>query len=627
MAPFSFEDLLLRWASRLYWWLLGLTNRKPFLLSPTHWALGAFTSVAIGFVCAFIGVALLVFVIPAAILLLSLSGLAGWRYLTRPSDVPVVFFSRFDSSTATAGDAATEHLKALGERLQQEEEVASRFDLRQIPETLNEQQAQLLLEEGPAQAVVYGELRAIGDSARWRLDMLLSWRLGDGFVTNVRTVGPKELTSQSFSRRQAAAPIHEQFVDADQPLRRLASERFESDHADRIIGTLLVLAGTSARSDPVEMKHCFEAAASYRSVLSSQTTAAIEVNQAFAEEGANLPRLFDRIRVAGERDADHVELWNTLVSISFLRYLAEELSAAEHVENARRAVECDPTDSMARYNLGEAYMSNSMVDAGLSEFEGLIDDPEYSTRPYLHMGIGVIHYSYTKQYAKARNAYARAVALEPSPVGHLYLADAHRMLKEYEPALEHYRRALLLDRKLIDAHRGYWGTANESGLTQGEGIWDHLVRATAPRNLKFRRLLRPLNGALLRWRLSRHPEDSRIHYMLGCQALLAEDFGAAKSRLEYANDLLDGRDLEAQARLAVVLGLQGKIPEAENLLRDIKKAEPPQLPPDAGPDLSTTEGKILSIMLPFLDEPRLAFSSQGMKFGELMERVFGSLDR
>jgi hypothetical protein len=109
--------------------------------------------------------------------------------------------------------------------------------------------------------------------------------------------------------------------------------------------------------------------------------------------------------------------------------------------------------------------------------------------------------------------------------------------------------------------------------------------------------------------------------------LLAEDFGAAKSRLEYANDLLDGRDLEAQARLAVVLGLQGKIPEAENLLRDIKKAEPPQLPPDAGPDLSTTEGKILSIMLPFLDEPRLAFSSQGMKFGELMERVFGSLDR
>ena len=169
------------------------------------------------------------------------------------------------------------------------------------------------------------------------------------------------------------------------------------------------------------------------------------------------------------------------------------------------------------------------------------------------------------------------------------------------------------------------GTAKESGLTQEEGAWDHLVSATTSRNLRIRRLLRPLNRALLEWRLSRHPEDSRIHYMLGCQALLVEDYATGESRLNYANELLDGQDLEAQARLAVVQGLQGRISEAENLLRGIKDAKPLQLPAGAGPDLSTTEGKVLSIMLPFLDEPRLAFSPQGMKFGELMERVFGSL--
>lgn len=624
MGPLSFEDAFLRWAAGLYWRLLGLSRQKPFLLSPTYWSLGLFAAIAIGFACVLASAALLVFLLPVALFVLSISGLAGWRYLTRPADVPIVFFSRFDSSTALAGDAAVEHLKALGERLRDEKAVAARFDLREIPEVLNQQQATLLLEVGPASAVVYGEVRAVADAARWQLDMLLSWQMGDGFVTNMRTVGPKELTAEAFSRSQAPAPIHEQFVDADQPLRRLVAERFEADHADRVVGTLLVLAGVSAHPDTAEMKRCFEAAACYRSVLSARARAAIEVNSAFAEDEGDLHRPYERLRTAGEADADHVDLWNTVVSISFLRYLAEEISAAEHVNNAKRAVRADPADAIAHYNLGEAYMSNAQVDAGLAEFESLVDDPEYSTRPYLHMGIGVIHYNHTKRYADARDAYRRAVDLQPSPQAHLYLADAHRVLKEYEQALKHYRRALLLDRELIDAHRGFWGTMVESDLTQEEDLWDRLVKMTAPRNLRVRRLLRPLNRKLLLWRLRRHPEDSRIHYMLGCQALLIEDYASAESRLIYANKLFDGHDLEAQARLAVVRGLQGRIPEAETLLEGIRSAHPPPAP-GGGPDFSTKEGKILSIMLPFLDEPRLGFLPHAEDVGEAMERVFGPL--
>jgi tetratricopeptide (TPR) repeat protein len=626
MGSFSPEDAVLRWAAGLYWRLLRLSRRKPFLLSPSYWGLGLFIAIAIGFACVLVDAAFPVLLLPIALFVLSISGSAGWRYLKKSSDNPIVFFSRFNSSTASAQDAAIEHLKALGERLRDEPSLVARFDLREIPEVLTEDQARLLLEEGPASAVVYGEVRTGGDVARWELDMLLSWRLGDGFITNVRTVGPKELTAQAFSRSQAPAPLHEQFVDADQPLRKLAAERFESNHVDRIVGTLLVLAGTSARPDAREMKRCFEAAAPYRSVLSPQARGAIEVNSAFAEDEGSLPQLFGHLQRAAEGDADHVELWNTLVSISFLRYLAGEISAADHVKTAMRAVESDPTNAMAHYNLGEAYMSNAEVDAGLTEFESLVDDPEYSTRPYLHMGIGVIHYNHTKQFADARDAYQRAVNLQSSPQAHLYLADSHRVLKEYKPALEHYRQALLLDRELIDAHRGYWGTMRESEQTQEEGLWDSLVRMTAPSNLRVRRLLRPLNRKLLLWRLGHHPEDSRIHYMLGAQSLLIQDYANAERRLIYANDLSDGHDLEAQARLAVVRGLQGRISEAESLLEGIRSAQPPPAS-DGGLDFSTKAGKIMSILLPFLDEPRLSFLPHAEDLREAMERVFGPLSK
>ncbi len=623
MGSLSPEDAALRWVAGLYWRLLRLSHRKPFLLSQGHWSVGLFIAIAIGFACVIASVAFPFLFLPLALFMLSSSGLAGWRYLTKPSDKPIVFFSQFNSSSTSAKDAAIEHQKALGQRLRDEPSLVSRFDLREIPEVLSGEQAKLLLEEGPASAVVYGDVRTGGNFARWELDMLLSWHLGDNFVTNIRTVGPKELTAQAFSRRQGPAPLHEQFVDADQPLRQLAAERFESNHVDRVMGTLLVLAGTSARPNAQEMKRCFEAAAPFRSALSTQARGAIEVSSAFADDEGNLPQLFERLKRAGEGDADHVELWNTLVSISFLRYLTEEISAADHVETARRAVRSDPANAMAHYNLGEAYMSNAEVAAGLAEFESLVDDPEYSTRPYLHMGIGVIHYNHTKQFADARDAYQRVVDLQSSPRAHLYLADSHRVLKEYRPALEHYREALLLDRELIDAHRGYWGTMTESHHVPEEGVWDRLVKMTTPSNLRVRRLLRPLNRQLLLWRFRRHPEDSRIHYMLGVQSLLVGDYVIAEQRLIYANDLFDGHDLEAQARLAVVRGLQGRIPEAESLLEEIRSAQPPPAP--GGPDLSTTAGKIVTILLPFLDEPRLSLLPQVEDFRGAMDRVFGPL--
>ncbi len=623
MSPASIEDAVLRWAASLYWRLLGLTHRRPFVLSPTGWALGLFGALALGFICVLAGAVLIVLAIPAAIAVLALSALAGWRYLKKPADLPIVFFSRFAADTVRARDAATEHLKALGERLQEEPEVAGRFELREIPEVLSAEQAKLLLDEGPASAVVFGEVRAIDGVARWRLEMLFSWRVGDGFVTNVRTVGPKELSAQRYSRTEAPAPSHEQFVDADQPLRRLAAERFESEHADRALGTLLVLAGTAARPDAAETMRCFRAAAPYRGALSPQTRAAIEINSAFAEAGDNLANVFGRIERAGEGDANDIELWNTLASISFLRYLSEEIDAAGHVVNAKRAVDCDPSNGMANYNLGEAYMSNGEVDLGLAQFEGLREDSEYSRRPYLHTCIGVVHYNHTKDFAQARDAYRRANELQPSARSHLYLADAHRALGEFDSAREHYREALLIDRTLVDAHRGYWGASKESERPpQREGAWDWMLQKTTPRNLRLRRALRPLNQRLLEWRYEHHPEDSRIHYMLGCAALLREDFATAEERLLYADQLLDGHDLEAQARLAVTRGLQGRIPEAEGLLRAIKAAKPPPRPGD-GPDLSTEEGKTLMILLPFLDEPRLGFLPQAQHFGEALGRFFG----
>jgi hypothetical protein len=200
---------LLRWLALPYWRLLRIIGRRPFMLPSAWWALLFFLLLAAAFASVLARAPVFVYIVLGLLAVPAIGALAGWLYLKLPADRPVVFLTRFAARTDLARDAATDHLDALGERLRREPLLREHFELRPLPESLTFGQAKLLLTETAAIAVLFGEVRASADVARWRLEMLMQWPSGDGSVTNIRTVGPRQLSAESFTRREAPAPRHE----------------------------------------------------------------------------------------------------------------------------------------------------------------------------------------------------------------------------------------------------------------------------------------------------------------------------------------------------------------------------------------------------------------------------------
>jgi tetratricopeptide (TPR) repeat protein len=413
-------------------------------------------------------------------------------------------------------------------------------------------------------------------------------------------------------------------------LRRLAAETYEADHADRAVGTLLVFAGDLLdANDRTAQRQCLEAAAALRPRLSKRTCAGLEIKAAFASEPADpagLAEVITRLEDAGEKDADHPDLWNCLIGFAFLLKSEGQLENDRYLAYAQRAVRSDPDHAQSRYNLGEAYMSNGEVEQGLAEFEALVDDPEYSQRPYLHMGIGVIHYNHTHDYEKARDAYRRAADLRPSPQAFLYLADAYRVLEEFGPAREYYREALLLEPTLVDAHRGYWalGESNSVAPPGFNRVVSYMAEArTSP--IQLNRRLRPILWRLLLWHYRRHPEDSRLHYMPGYCALLRGDFAFAIERLIYEYELVGPADLESLAAAAVARVLSGDLAQAKRDLITLHDAPLRSGIEELVGAVDNLGQRLVTTISPFIWEPRLSTLPNAAHLEPLLDEVFADL--
>jgi len=297
-----------------------------------------------------------------------------------------------------------------------------------------------------------------------------------------------------------------------------------------------------------------------------------------------------------------VDLWNFLSALSFLGLLAGDVSVERHAGFAERAVSADPANPTARYNRGEAYMALGRPEDALAEFATAAEHPEYRDRYYVHFALGINAYNLDRP-EEARDAYRRAVELRPTARGFLYLADAHRRVGEEEEARTNYRRALQLQPTLVDAHRGYWYTEAPSHEPPRRSSWwfdpAYLVVARVlPRRARPRVLYR-----LVKTHYRRHPEDSRVHFMLGAHALLLELFDEAEERLQFAYDLLDGIDIEALARLIVVWALQGRLDEARDGLARLRAA--PSLETGAAPVKVELARRAEDFLSPFLDRPDL----------------------
>lgn len=491
------------------------------------------------------------------------------------------------------------------------------MEVRSLPVAVNRVQAERLLEAVPAMAVVFGTVNAIATFGTWEAELLVRWP-GDETAPAHVTGDAEELVVEGFDRRTKVPDHHEAVVEAQAPLERLIAETFESHHVDRVEGTLLVLAAAYHDNDAAVA--LLRAADQYRSELSVRTRAELEVTRVGSQACEGGPAALDALEEAGLRDADHVDLWNFLCALSFLGFLAGEVSLERHASFADRAIAADPENPTARYNLGEANMARGRPDEALDEFARASEHPEYRDRYYVHFARGIIAYNLDRA-EEARDAYRRATELRPTARGFLYLADAHRRVGEDDEARANYRRALQLQPTLVDAHRGYWyklPAGEEAPLVLFDRLY--FLIGTFP-GWGTRRWRRSLYLPLLRWHYRRHPEDSRIHFMLGAHSLLEGDLETAEERLQFAYDLVDGVDWEALARLALLKVQQGRYPEARADLKALHDA--PSLETAAPPSAKELDQRLTNLLLPTFEEPRLIAEGRGEQFWQMLVDVFG----
>lgn len=149
--------------------------RHPFVVRPTTWAVGVAAWFAVAFVVVTAGLlSSYSAVVLAALLLVPLVALFGWRRLTSQAPAPVVFLALFEPATPGAKDAASLHGQALKRRLT-EGQLGAHVTLRELPVDVSREDAERLLDESGGQAVVYGRVKAIGSAATWEAELLARW--------------------------------------------------------------------------------------------------------------------------------------------------------------------------------------------------------------------------------------------------------------------------------------------------------------------------------------------------------------------------------------------------------------------------------------------------------------------
>jgi len=605
--------------------LLPWALRHPFVLRQRSWWLALLGWFVLSGLLLVAGVAgSFVFLPLALVLLVILAGLIGWHRLTAPSDQPIVLMTEFDASTPTGLEAAHLHRQAVVERLTGGP-LREHLEVRSLPVAVSREQAKRLLDAIPAIAVVFGSVRAIAAQGTWEAELLVHWPSDETAPAHV-SGDAEDLDVENFDRRTEVPDHHEAVVEPQAPLARLIAERFESDHTDRVEGTLLALAAIKS-GDRETAAALRRAAERFRPQLSVRTRAALEVVRAGTDDFESGMALLDALEEAGLRDADHVDLWNFLSAISFLGFLAGEVPVERHAGFAELSVSADPESPTARYNLGEAYMALARPEEALEAFAAAGEYPEYRDRFYVHLARGIAAYNLDRP-EEARDAYRRAVELQPTARGFLYLADSHRRVGEEDSARENYRRALQLQPTLVDAHRGYWYTDKPTDEPPARpSRWFDPAYVVLNRLLPRRAARRALYQ-LVKLHYRRHPEDSRVHFMLGAHALLLERLDEAEERLRFAYDLFDGVDFEALARLIIVFALQGRLDEARDGLVTLRSA--PNLETGAAPDEEELARRAEHLLSPFLDRPELTTrpGAEGLRVEivNTFPEVFGDTD-
>ena len=609
--PASLAKPLVTAFGRAVRWALG----HPWAANPITW-LGGFIVLLVGLATALhLGAPWYVSAGAAALLIVPLAALYGWRRLTAPGERPVIFLSQLRPATPGALEASLNHQHALQRRLENGE-VGSHMTVRLVPAALREIEAERLLDVSGAQGIVCGEVRASGTAGTFSAVLLQ----GDAHSPDSRPIADRVDENQ---REGKSAARHEFPVDYRRPLEELIGERYEADHIDGLEGTVLVTLAERALQwgDRNVARACVKAASDVREHLDLRTRAHLEMARVVGDHEEISSAMIGELEAAGHRDVGHPDLWAFTATAALVGYSQGQVAVRDFLRVAKELQRVAPDDPYAIYVGGHAQEAAGRPGRALNAFERVVNLPEFHDDFDLQMRVGVLAYN-VGRVAVAEAAYRRAVGLNATARGHLYLADALMRQHKWDEARAHYRRALLLQPDLVDASRGFWFTLREEEASNLVGPWFDRWYGL------INRIPRRIGGGLRRrllltllWRhYRRHPEDSRVHFMIGAHSLLAGGLETAEQRLTFAYELVGGADTEALARLAIVSAQRGDYQQTRDRLQKLHDIPDPDT--GTAPSTAVLEGRFHDLMSPLLDEPRLTLGEPGERLFKMVMDVF-----
>lgn len=262
--------------TRTVWRLVLWVADHPFLLNRATWAIGAVFLIAVGLVLALTGAPLVLVVAAGGLFAVGVAGVVGWQRLSKSEGRLLVLRCPFKAQSEEGRAAASEHLVALKERLEGEPVLAERCHFRIVGASPTPQQAESLLQETRAHAVVFGGVRATSDLARWSARVLARWKLDDEINTYLDLSGELTQHPEAPKRKRQTDELP---VDADHPLRALVTREFRARHADAITGVLFVVAAETVldEGDVAEAAACVTAADRFSGSLSDRVRASLEI--------------------------------------------------------------------------------------------------------------------------------------------------------------------------------------------------------------------------------------------------------------------------------------------------------------------------------------------------------------
>lgn len=590
------------WARKILPWLF----RYPFILSRPGWALLLILAALEMVVSAQVFLPAAFFGLLAGLGVIA--GLIGWSRLRKKGSRPLLFISQFRPATPGAEEASLNHQIALKKRLAENEQISSRLELRDIPAAIAGKESERLLRSTQTgRAVVRGDVQAVASAGTFEA------------VLTYRPALTPDVVRENQRTREKTADHHQMAPDYQVQLEKLVGQHFEAKHADGIEALLLLLLAEAhlERREYPEAEACLLAAEPMRSHLSDVGRAQMTLARTFLNHRHNLGNALKTLD-ADEDNPDHPELRRAAAWISMVGLQTDQVTPLKAINECRRAVEANPQDEALRVWLADSLAEHRKPEEALNELRKLKEMNFLLEHDWqIILREGAIEYN-RGNYEAARDHYENLVAVHPSTRAHLYYADALVNLDEVDLARSHYREALRLQPDLVDAHRGYWWKVPAE--EEPKMLFDRLYRTLnrirpLPKRFRLKVFYR-----LLLWQFGRHPEDSRVHFMLGAHALLLQDLETAEERLLFALELVGGADTEAMNRLAIIALMQGESGEAKKWL-DRSRA----VPTLRQSGLSVREelkGRAINVYLPLLDEPKLLSVEQEQKLTTMMDAVY-----